>query len=769
MSFSGDSVPRKALLLLLIAARRVLRSLSFSRRPQTSNIYVRQLRLLHGARARTHVLCSGFCTTLELHFKDASPFGRTAGQFTGTCAVVCVGAGMELTPLQPEGVGEVHCRAGSVLLCSAEDLPRLQEIKAGGVQGGLLYMLLASDKGVVAGKPSNHTAKPQMLRRLRKEIAALEVVEFRSRQARTLQTWKRARCKGKGGSPNASSGPRKTLGRGSSGPTKRLRKKSKAVPLTSTAPPLLDTPPARVAAEAVTPRQGAGGDVVPSGDIVPSSGDGVPLSDAVPSGHVVPSGDVVPSSGDVVPLGDVVPVGDVVPTPEIQGQTIHRYWVDAGQTGELPRICLVSLRSFSPEYKQILWHYTPLVDPCVPNVVLKDANDVLPREVYSEMVGMKALPEHISDLWKATIIYTCGGWAIDLDFLYLGRPLPMAPGGICLHAEPERKPSFPYSRQDELVRRCEDARTGLSTLNCGLMGGVQGDRFWDIVAKRILEGWRGHRARMRCTRGAGADIGPVSMLMGARVVQAVVLEAARKGRKTAQWQDAHHLDPIHCCPLPRFLQVWHREEPTSLQGYLVPSAAQVAQQSSCIQLWEKKWPRNLVRQVLCFATRLRACRKMSLLVQLLILWDPIVKEVEARLATVTLKLCHIYGNVALAHTVVAFALSQLAGKSIAEMNFLGAREVREPGVIALALLQYSHRFHRSHSIAGFGEGCGFIDTERRMAALVAPSAPQKRVEATIARCVMLAGRSSLVMECVGAGKSSLLGEYSGSASCQHEH
>ncbi len=751
VSFTADAVNRKALLSVLISARRAVRYLGLSRRPDTSRIYVRQLRLLREARQKQYVLCGGFCTTIELHFTADSAFGRSPEQFTGACALFCMKGGTELPSLQPEAVGEIRSDAGSVLLCSAEDLPRLRKVGAGGVSGRGFYVLLASDAGVVAGQPNNHTAKPQAVRRLHQELATEEALERRSRKMSVLHTWKRAQraTAGLGSSVAASSAedaakPAKPKAGGTPRPEqaeKRLRLKSKRPLLNSerrcaAAPPSLSvgaleqsfaTPTPRVGVETVPPRRGDG--------------------NAGPRGDVVPSGDVV-SSGDVVPQGGEGPRGDVVPdvcrvTSVLQGATIHRYWVDARQTGELPHSCVVSLRSFSPEYKQILWHYTPLVDPRLPNVVLRDADLVLPREVYSEMVSMKARPEHISDLFKARVLHGCGGWVADLDFLYLGRPLPTSsPGGLCLHAEPERAASCPYARQDELVRRCHDAETGWSTLNCGMMGGVQGDPFWDRVAKRILDDWRAHHRRMQGTRGAGADIGPVPMLLGAKSMQAVVSEALKK-REAPRRLDAGRFDPISCCPLPRFLRSWHRDAPRSLQGYLVPAAAQVAEQSSCIQLREKKWPRGLLEEVVRFATRLRACRKMRLPVQLAIVWALTAKEVEARLAAVTPTLCHIYANTALAHTVVAFALSELAGKTPAQLEFLA---IREPAVVALALLLYSHRLHRSRCDASFGEGWGFEDAERRMAELLAPKTPQVRVQATIARYVMLAGNSSLLGE-----------------------
>ncbi len=779
ISFNSDVADRDECIVFLVNVRRALRQLGLSRREDTMSAYKRQLRLLTAAREKQYVLCGSFCTTIQLHMTPGSDFAFEAKRFEGVCALFCLAGGAELRngaeALGARPGGAVHCASGQALFCAACDLPRLHKREQPGSVGESLFILLASDAGVVRGGRNDFTAKPQVVRKWMEGLAEAEADSRARRRGQCLRQWKLGRASRQAATSSTCPGTQvdaeaKTheeakqsnaaLGGGESGKVRRKRIRSKSgtagagdEQLQHGRPPVArenpETPTERRTARACddSPSLGRIGDVVPSviGDVVPTAvGDEDPRK----------VGDVVAREvGDGV-LTEWTAIGadaDFEQTPRTSFRketTVHRYWVSSDKRKSLPDLCLASLKSFSPEYKQIVWVYTPLEDPGVANVVYRDAEQVVPRELYSEMVSMKASPQQISDVFKARVIYLQGGWAIDLDFIYLGRPLPTSsPAGICLHSEPERSLEQPFARQDSLVRRCHDAEVGWCTLNCGLVGGKQKDEFWSLFEKQLLDDWRTHYKRLRSNLGKGRHIGQPSMLMGAWSLQHVVLAALKHRRSSSvelQALEGSRLDPMTACPLPRFLRVWHDSQATEVHGYKVPGAKEIAEQSSCIQLWERKWPGSVLRHVLDFAVRLREGRRLAdPSLQLEVTWSPIVQAAEHQLTKVVCVLSVLYENVALAYTVVAGAMTQLRRRTAAELRSAG---VRDPSALALVSLLCSHRTLHSREDGSFGEGLGFFDAERRMCQELLPGTSLRDVEHLIARWMMMIGGSSLLVD-----------------------
>lgn len=57
------------------------------------------------------------------------------------------------------------------------------------------------------------------------------------------------------------------------------------------------------------------------------------------------------------------------------------------------------------------------------------------------------------------------------------------------------------------------------------------------------------------------------------------------------------VSPWVCCPLPRWLKEWNRQEDMLSYGYLVPSTSTILNSAVCVNLWERQWPAELVEEV----------------------------------------------------------------------------------------------------------------------------------------------------------------------------
>ena len=78
-----------------------------------------------------------------------------------------------------------------------------------------------------------------------------------------------------------------------------------------------------------------------------------------------------------------------------------------------------SLRSFSPEFEQVVWHFGDFALPSpIGNVVLRDANRLL---IATERRAGYCESDVVLTLVKMRILYRYGGWMCDPDVLWLGR------------------------------------------------------------------------------------------------------------------------------------------------------------------------------------------------------------------------------------------------------------------------------------------------------------------------------------------------------------
>ncbi len=326
------------------------------------------------------------------------------------------------------------------------------------------------------------------------------------------------------------------------------------------------------------------GDSVPAGDNVPA-GDGVPPA----SGDAVVSSTAASADGSAgVGGSSAIVLADASARPDSQETSplgscgylleasafdmVHRWWCHVGTgTAVLPPIALASLESFAPNYRQILWLYPEqkCEPPKVPNSEIRDASLLLCLAEARQFFQLGFAAEHVKDIFAARCVFQYGGWHVDFDILWLGTPLPR---GLWLHAEPERCTGR-HMVMNSL--RCLHSETEASLVNLAIMGGPRGSVVWKHVSEALMKA-RGHaKLWMANTRAAWTSL-----------------------EKSGVGHLRQH--PSRVSPLPRWLKCWNTDNDTLNSGYLVPSMSRILKESITLQLWEKKWPDKLTKEVLNF-------------------------------------------------------------------------------------------------------------------------------------------------------------------------
>ncbi len=383
--------------------------------------------------------------------------------------------------------------------------------------------------------------------------------------------------------------------------------------------------------------------------------------------------------------------------------TLHRWWLNRSRSPKLPEICRLSLRSFSPEYRQIMWTYGDVEGVDVPNVVTRDATLIVPRSDIDTILHRGGTAQHVSDLFKTRVVFLCGGMAADLDILFLGKPFQPISGDYLLHSEPERGETLPYAHQGELV--VTESRGQRSTFNLAFFCGPRGAPFYRRAAATLLETWDGFPRCHSSTR--------ITALTNARIIWSVIAKMAEESTETGRMLRRARMSPMSCCPLPRWIRQWGEQQASEQSGYLVPAAVDIEQQSSAIQLWAEKWPTALLRQVIDWATALRSKRRGS----------PLSRGIhETRLAQETAvrrllmdwtpRLIHLVDEPELAFAILSTASGLvrecLSGDRVPDGSRTEPTYSRAESVAA-AFLCFGYKLHAREVETKFGESRGCLN------------------------------------------------------------
>jgi hypothetical protein len=106
---------------------------------------------------------------------------------------------------------------------------------------------------------------------------------------------------------------------------------------------------------------------------------------------------------------------------------VHGLWIG----NRLSAIEMLTLHSFTDKgHIFYLWVYEPIQNQLPENVILKDANEIIPasriyRRKYNDpqfKIGKDSLGSPFSDLFRYKLLYEFGGWWVDMDVTCL-QPL----------------------------------------------------------------------------------------------------------------------------------------------------------------------------------------------------------------------------------------------------------------------------------------------------------------------------------------------------------
>ena len=278
---------------------------------------------------------------------------------------------------------------------------------------------------------------------------------------------------------------------------------------------------------------------------------------------------------------------------------VHRFWWHP-QGRPMSPTAMQSLLCVSP-LQQRLWTYDRVALASLPHQVpglqLCDAAVLLDPALASALVSAGMHICLLKDCIAALIIYHAGGLFLDLDYIWLGRSLPMV-DGLAFGSEPlkteppQRRPKRSFVVAEQLVR-----------LNVGLLAGEAGSECFRYWAKTLYAAWH--------TRLSKWMSGHASLAMD---------------RADPEWlSNTHHLhdyivrNSLQSSILPAHLvspwPMWmSRFIPAgdSCCGYTVPRIRLLREEGIFCNIWESQWLASEAGELVrAHAAQLRKGNKLS--------------------------------------------------------------------------------------------------------------------------------------------------------------
>ena len=255
---------------------------------------------------------------------------------------------------------------------------------------------------------------------------------------------------------------------------------------------------------------------------------------------------------------------------------VHRFWWHPGGLSVSPT-AVQSLRCISP-HPQILWTYdrdsVTSLAASIPGLAICSASLLLDWDLASALVTAGLHLCLLKDWIAALAIYNAGGLFLDLDYIWLGRQLPLV-DGLAFGTEPikllppQRLPRRRFTVLGQAVR-----------LNVGLLAGPKASQCFAHWALTLHRYWHGKLQQWVAGRNCVA-----------------------RGRNHPLWlsnTDCLHdyivqhalqpcLLPVHkVAPWPLWMTDYLAPGSTSY-GYKLPDLAIIQQEGLFVNLWESQW------------------------------------------------------------------------------------------------------------------------------------------------------------------------------------
>ncbi len=101
-----------------------------------------------------------------------------------------------------------------------------------------------------------------------------------------------------------------------------------------------------------------------------------------------------------------------------ENKIIHGLWI-GNKLSNLELLTLHSFRYFGHDF--YLWAYEKILTPLPPQVFVKDANEIIPKEKvfkyknFNQYGHGKGSYAGFSDIFRYALLYKYGGWWVDMD------------------------------------------------------------------------------------------------------------------------------------------------------------------------------------------------------------------------------------------------------------------------------------------------------------------------------------------------------------------
>ena len=310
---------------------------------------------------------------------------------------------------------------------------------------------------------------------------------------------------------------------------------------------------------------------------------------------------------------------------------IHRFWYPerhGTRVHETLRTCMRSFRS--DMFLQFVWTYSEADFEDVVHgggfgdqVFRMDAGLVLSQEERRELL-LKMQLQHVKDAFSFAVVQEYGGWFVDLDYVWLGKPLPQLsdyPAGT------ENLLFTCYEKQSGTHMKAASKVLSIDGKPCAVnLGVVHCSKYTEFAAECYHEFEKKHP---KVQRRRELPDGEANMARRRELPEGQHVGAASgdsclsgRGRKWTWAQDAVQqlavlrsrnvaiVGPDRCCGLPYWLRKWpaSASESPVINATRLPSLSDLSRDALMLNVWHGVWPDTMVACARDWARTVRLAR-----------------------------------------------------------------------------------------------------------------------------------------------------------------
>ena len=279
---------------------------------------------------------------------------------------------------------------------------------------------------------------------------------------------------------------------------------------------------------------------------------------------------------------------------------------------ELNDLWKAYLLSFASQWKQLVWTYdvartSELILKHCPGVHIMNADQLIEKEILSDLQEKKLPMQHIKDIIHTKALYEYGGWWADLDIIWLA-PITRLKScsnlyDVLLFTELERDDGCYQKGAARIIRlqmyddlleasdnpvKSKQVKQQASTVNMGFMFAVRESMFLKSILNEWLGFWK--RNSDAWTKYSGKRADPRKNPHWCYHQESLQASGARHSR-------VHICAAVYGYPWPRWLQSFPRTgAPVRLYNSVIPSLKEICVSSLAVNLWENVWSSAMIAE-----------------------------------------------------------------------------------------------------------------------------------------------------------------------------